>query len=156
MGGENYTADTVTCESCNETELVYKIQTENGVVNKCLTCLAVNQGKQQLDLPFETYIQQETGTVMKDLGIDDRRELQYESAHEWFIVLKRIQQDNPILHQDTPNTDTDTDTDTRSETITCIREYLIEIMGEAAYYPPSRIITSNGDPAQKTLQEITP
>jgi hypothetical protein len=156
MGGENYTPDTVTCERCNETELVYRIQTENKVVNQCLTCLAVNQGKQQLDLPFETYIQQETGDVMEDLGINDRRELQYESAHEWFIVLKRIQQDNPILHQDTPNTDTDTDTDTRSETITCIREYLIEIMGEAAYYPPSRIITSNGDPAQKTLQEIMP
>lgn len=146
MAPDNYTSEEVECGRCTETELVYTVKTEKGPVNRCLPCLAVERGHEKLRLPFETFIDQETGEMMGELGIADRRKEQYETARDWFLILNRLRRDDPLLRSERDDSD--------SHEVRHVDSFLKEVMGEAAYYAPSDIIDSDGDPAQQTLHEI--
>lgn len=119
-----------TCDYCDSSDLAYGLESDRGTVARCIPCLAVEQGQQQLSLPYDAF--------------EDSKyaESSYNSARDWFRILARIRQDDPILKRDPE------DFGTVGEST---RTFLTNIMGSAAHYPPSEIIDADGDPAQTTL-----
>lgn len=118
------------CDYCETEELAYELNSDRGQVVRCIPCLAIEQGQQKLSLPFEAF---------EDF---DHKESSYNSARDWFRVLARIRQDDPIIKRD-PD-----DIGTVNEDM---RTFLTNIMGSAVHYPPSEIVEADGDPGQATL-----
>ena len=124
-----------TCDYCGTEELVYEMSPmRGGTVHRCLECLAIEQGQQKLNLPLDSY---------DDLN-DDLLQSGYKGARSWFKVLARIKNDDPIVKRDE---------DAIGTLPEDRREMLLNLMGSAAYYPPSEIIDADGDPEQTTLSE---
>ena len=119
----------VTCDYCDSTDLAYELRSDRGDVARCIPCLAVEQGQQQLGLPFEAFVD------------FDHAESSYEDARDWYRILARIRQDDPILKRDPDDFGTVGDG---------IRTFLTNIMGSAAHYSPSEIVEADGDPGQVT------
>jgi len=120
------------CDYCDTDELVYELESDRGTVRRCLPCLAIERGQQQLSLPYDAFVD------------FDHAESSYESVRDWWRILARIRQDDPIIKRD-PEAFGTVGEDTRT--------FLTNIMGSAAHYPPSEIIESDGDPAQTTLED---
>lgn len=135
------------CDYCDTDELVYEMSPmRGGTVYRCLECLAIEQGQQKLDTPFEKFIDNENheeNPIFEDAEHwNEHRRRSYEGARSWFKVLARIKNDDPLVKRDEDAIGTLPEER---------REMLIHLMGSAAYYSPSEIIESNGDPEQATL-----
>jgi len=107
------------CDYCDTTDLVYELRSGKGPVNRCIPCLAIEQGQQQLDLPYE---------IFEDA---DYAEDSYETAAAWFRILARWRSDDPILKRD-PNALGTVHEDTRA--------FLQNFMGADAHKPPSELV----------------
>lgn len=130
-----------TCDYCGSEELAYELESHRGPVCRCIECLAIEQGQQQLEMPFDTWLERDE-LEAPDVDPFDPRKHDYKTARAWFTVLARIKDDDPIVKRDP---------DAIGTIFEDTREFLINIMGEAAHYPPSEIIESDGDPAQTEL-----
>lgn len=128
------------CDYCDGTELVYELSVRGGSKSRCIECLAIEQGQRQFSLPFETWLDQDD---LDGPGIEpfDPRENDYKTLRSWFKILARIKDDDPIIKRDPDATGT---------VFEDTREFLINVMGAAAYYSPSEIIEAGGDPGQTT------
>lgn len=136
----------VQCDYCDRSALAYKLQSNRGEVEKCIPCLAIEQGQQQLDTPFSEFIdneKHETSPVFDDEEHwREHRELAYQSARDWWTVLARIQDDEVLVKRD-------------PEAIGALNEhtrtFLINIMGDEAHHPPSEVVGSEVHAAQVKL-----
>jgi hypothetical protein len=122
----------VTCSVCGADELAYELGSDRGTVARCLPCLAVERA--QTDCGWETFQRYD----------EDLQQYMIETTNDWLRILARIRQDDPILKQD-PDSIVTVGGDTR--------EFLTNVMGSAAHYPPSEIVASGGHPGQTTLAE---
>ena len=142
-GGEN---EDPQCGYCGRSELAYELESDRGVVERCIPCLAVEQGQQQFETPFEEFIdnsKHETSPVFDDAEHwRDHRRLSYESAKDWWTVLARIQDDDPLVKRDE---------DAIGTLNNHTREFLTNIMGSEAYHPPSEVAGSEVHAAQVKL-----
>lgn len=141
--------DTSECDYCGRPELAYEMRSGRGVVTRCIPCLAIEQGQQQLDMPFAEFIDDskyEDSLVFDDAeDWDDHRKLSYESARDWLTVLARIQDDEVLVKSDSEAIDT-----LNEHT----REFLMNIMGSEAHHPPSMIVGSEVHPTQVKLGDV--
>lgn len=125
------------CGYCGRAELAYELRSDKGMVTRCIPCLAIEQGQQQFQMPADEFLDEtkhEDSIVFDDE--DDWREhrrLAYESAGDWFRVLARIQDDDPLVKRDP---------DAIGTLNEHTREFLTNIMGSEAHHPPSEIVES--------------
>ena len=136
------------CDYCGTDELVYEMSPmRGGTVHRCLECLAIEQGQQKLDTPFEEFIDNENheeSPIFEDAeDWDEHRRRSYEGARSWFRVLARIKNDDPLVKRDEDAIGTLPEER---------REMLIRLMGSDAYCSPSEIIGANAEQAQ--LDEV--
>lgn len=126
-----------TCDYCDGTNLVYRLESGRGPVNRCIPCLAVEQGQQQLRMPFEKFIDTEDYGVVYETREDllSARRGSYEKARDWFRVLARIFVDEPVLMRAPDDFGTVNDH---------TRSFLTNIMGEDAHKPPSVVAEEGG------------
>jgi len=130
---------TAHCDYCDSEELVYTLQPERGAeVNRCIECLAIEQGQQKVKLPFGTWL--DRGTVESpdaddapDFEAFDPREHDYKTIQAWFRVLARLKDDDPIVERDP---------DAIGTIFEDTREFLINVMGEDAHKRPSELRSS--------------
>ena len=127
-------SDGITCGYCDSPELAYRLESDRGPVTRCIPCLAVERGQSQLRLPFDVFVD------------FDHAESSYDGARDWYRILARIRQDDPIIKRDPEDFGTVGDG---------IRTFLTNIMGSAAHYPPSEIIEAGGDPGQSNIADHT-
>jgi hypothetical protein len=125
----------VQCGYCDSEHLAYELGSDRGRVVRCIPCLAIEQGQQKLRLPLDSY----------DALDDDLLVSGYESARDWYRILARIQQDEPILKRDSE------DFGTVNENL---RTFLTNIMGQDAHYPPSEVAGSDLAVGQMTFGEV--
>jgi len=124
------------CDYCDGDELVYELEpARGGTVNRCLECLAIEQGQQKFSLPFERWIDQEMTEPPEhpdapDFEPYDPREMDYRVARAWFRVLARIKDNKPILKREEDAIGSIAD-----ET----RTFLTNLMGNDAYKRPSEL-----------------
>jgi hypothetical protein len=154
MGSQNNPSDKsnneLACDYCGRTELAYEMRSDKGIVNRCIPCLAIEQGQQQLDTPFSEFID---NTKHEDSPIFDdaedwrnHRKLAYESARDWWTVLARIQDDDQLVKRDP---------DAIGTLHESTRTFLTNIMGEEAHYPPSEVAGSEVHASQVQLGDST-
>lgn len=123
----------VSCDYCGSEELAYELRSDRGIKSRCIPCLAIEQGQGKLRLPLDSY---------DDLD-DDLLQSGYEGARDWFRVLARWRQDDPLVKRDP--------SDPGPTLAESTRTFLSNIMGSAAHYPPSEVVEGAGDPEQTTL-----
>lgn len=140
---------TETCDYCDTTNLVYRLESDRGAVNRCIPCLAIEQGQQKFQMPFEVWLDrddieppdQDKFPDAPDFDAFDPREHDYKTARAWFTVLARVRSDKPILKRD-------------PEAIGTIfedtREFLINFMGADAHKRPSELVSSAGSGNDQT------
>lgn len=142
-------SDDVECDYCGRTELAYELRSDRGIVHRCIPCLAVERGQHQLNIPFDEFIDntKHEDSPVFDTAEDwrDHRRLTYESAQDWYVVLARIINDDPIVKRD-PD-----DYGTLHEHT---RVFLTNIMGSEAHYPPSEVAGSQVHVEQTTLNGV--
>lgn len=131
----------VECDYCGSTELAYELESGRGPVCRCIECLAIEQGQQKLNMPFDVWIDRDIVEPPEhpdapDMEPYDPRELGYKTAKAWFQVLARLKDDDPLVKRD-PDTHGTISEDTR--------EFLINIMGKDAHKRPSDLYTTGGD-----------
>ena len=132
------TDDADQCDYCDGTELVYRLNSDRGPVNRCIECLAIEQGQQQFTLPFDVWLDrddidppdQEKFPDAPGFDPFDPREHDYHTARAWFIILARLKDDEPILKRDP---------DAIGTVFEDTREFLINIMGSDAHKRPSEL-----------------
>jgi diaminopimelate decarboxylase len=79
--------DGVECGYCGTDTLTYEMHSDRGVVNRCIACLALEQG-------------QPPGPEMLDSYDEDLREASLTSSRAYLTILCRVRQDDPILLRD--------------------------------------------------------
>jgi hypothetical protein len=104
-------------------------------VNRCLECLAIEQGQQKLSSPFDVFIDRDMvePSDHPDDPIEepfDPRKLSYNVGRAWYTVLARIKDDDPIVKRDPDAIGTIAD-----ET----RTFLTNLMGSDAHKRPSEL-----------------
>jgi hypothetical protein len=125
-----------TCGYCDTDELVYELEpARGGTVNRCLECLAIEQGQQKFSRPFENWIDQDMTEPpdhpdAPDFEPYDPRAMDYRVAKSWFRVLARIKDDDPIVKRDPDAIGT-----IAEET----RTFLTNLMGSDAHKSPSEL-----------------
>ena len=117
------------CDYCGNEHMAYRLESDKGPVNRCITCLAIEQGQQQFSLPFEVWVDRDE-LEAPDVESFDPRKHDYKTAQAWFRSLARIRQDEPILKKDS---------DAIGTVFEDTREFLINIMGKDAYKRPSEL-----------------
>lgn len=116
------------CGYCNETGLVYKLREQSrGAVNRCIECLAIEQGQQQFRLPFGAFVDEKN---------EDLAETSYENARDWNRILARVKDDEPIIKRDPDAIGTVNER---------IREFLTNVMGADAHKRPSELIDGESE-----------
>lgn len=125
----------VECGYCGSSELAYELESDRGVMNRCIRCLAIEQGQQKLSLPFDVWVDRDDieppeGDDTPDFEAFDPTRSDYETARAWFKILARIVQDDPIIKRDPDDIGTVCD-DTR--------EFVTNIMGADAHKRPSEL-----------------
>lgn len=106
------------CDYCGTSELAYELRSDRGPVVRCLQCLAIERGQSGLQMPFEAFVDFEYA------------ESSYESTRDWFRILARIRQDDPILKRDP---------DAIGTVGESTREFLTNVMGSDAHKKPSAL-----------------
>lgn len=132
---EQYTAGTLQCNYCDGTDLVYELESDRGRVNRCIECLAIEQGQQKFSLPFDVWLDRDE---IEPMGVEgepdfepfDPRKQDYETVRAWFQVLARLKDDDPLVKRDPDAIGTISEN---------TREFLTNIMGEDAHKPPSEV-----------------
>ena len=119
MASDNSKDGSKQCDYCDTINLVYELEWGKGPVNRCIPCLAIEQGQQQLDLPYE---------IFEDA---DYAEHSYETAAAWFRILARWRSDDPILKRD-PDALGTVHEDTRT--------FLQNFMGADPHKSPSELV----------------
>ncbi|WP_435065926.1 hypothetical protein [Halobaculum sp. EA56] len=134
----------LTCGYCDTDELVYELESDRGPVRRCIECLAIEQGQQQLSLPFDVWIDRDDieppeADDAPDFEPFDPVRSDYETARAWFSVLARLKDDDPIVKRDP---------DTHGTIAESTREFLANVMGEDAHKRPSELrqeVSSGGE-----------
>lgn len=124
----------VECDYCDGTDLVYEIDIRGGSKHRCIPCLAIEQGQQNLTKPFEKFIDDDDwdGIVFDSQEEwDEHRKLSYVAAKDWYTVLARIIDNEAIVKRDP---------DAISTLHEHRREFLTNIMGEEAHHRPSELV----------------
>jgi len=140
------------CDYCDGTDLVYEFHPgRGGTVHRCIECLAIEQGQQQLDMPFEVWINRDDiePTDHPDDPIEDPfdpRKMGYETARAWFRVLARLKDDDPIIKRDP---------DAIGTVAENTREFLTNVMGEDAHKRPSEIRAESSPTEQEGVTRNT-
>lgn len=125
-----------TCDYCDTDELVYELEPgRGGTVNRCIPCLAIEQGQQQLSLPFDAWLDRDD---VEPMGVEgepdfepfDPREHDYKVARAWFQILARIKDDSPILKRDP---------DAIGTVFEDTRKFVTNLMGSDAHKRPSEL-----------------
>lgn len=129
--------DDVECGYCGRSALAYELRSDRGMVTRCIPCLAIEQGQQSLRTPYDRYDD-------SDVLDEDSRRRAWDSAADWFTVLARIQDDDPLVKRDPDATGTLAES---------TRTFLTNIMGSEAHYPPSEVVGSEVHAAQVSLTE---
>ena len=125
----------VECDYCGSEHLAYELDSDRGPVSRCIECLAIEQGQQQLNLPFDVWLDRDMVESpdhpdAPDIEPFDPRELDYKSAKAWFQVLARLKDDDPLVKRDP---------DAHGTICEDTREFLINIMGADAHKHPSEL-----------------
>lgn len=119
----------VRCDYCDSDELAYELQSGRGPVVRCIECLAIERGQPRITWEgFQDYpehLQKHT----------------FQKASDWFTILARLKDDEPIIKRDP---------DAMATVSDGTRAFLQNVMGSAAHYSRSEIIESDGDPGQTT------
>ena len=139
------------CDLCDTDELVYRLESDRGSVNRCIECLAIEQLQQQVNLPFEVWIDrdeieppdQDKFPDAPEFDPFDPREHSYETVRSWARVLARLKDDDPIVKRD-PDAIGTIFEDTRT--------FLTNFMGSDAYQRPSDLISTGGN---ETIESFT-
>lgn len=136
-----------TCDYCGTDELAYALESDRGTLNRCIECLAIEQIQRQFSLPFDAWLDRDEIEPMDhpdapDFETFDPREHDYMTARAWATILARLKDDEPIVKRDP---------DAIGTIFEDTREFVTNIMGSAAHFPPSEIIEADGDPAQSEL-----
>jgi len=123
------------CDYCGSNHMAYELQSGKGPVNRCIPCLAIEQGQQKFSLPFDVWIDRDKteppeGENTPDFEAFDPRKHSYKTAQAWFRILARIRQDEPILKRDPDEIGT---------VFEDTREFLTNVMGKDAYKSPSEL-----------------
>lgn len=131
----------VECGYCGTADLAYELESDRGPLRRCIECLAIEQGQQQLNLPFEVWLDRDEieppdHPDAPDIDPFDPRELDYKSAKAWFRVLARLKDDDPIVKRDP---------DAHGTIFEDTREFLVNVMGEDAHKRPSELGQTEGD-----------
>lgn len=130
------------CDYCGSDELVYQLELgRGGSVNRCIECLAVEQGQKQFSLPFEAWLDRDDveppeADDAPDFEAFDPREHDYKTARAWFQVLARIKDDEPIIKRDP---------DAIGTIFKDTRDFLINVMGSDAHKRPSELRASKAE-----------
>jgi hypothetical protein len=109
--------------------MAYELESRKGPVNRCIPCLAIEQGQQKFSLPYESWLSRDELEDMDGETFDPRKH-DYKTAQAWFRILARIREDEPILLRNE---------DKISAVFEDTRTFLINIMGEDAYKSPSEL-----------------
>ena len=124
------------CGYCGTDELVYELHPgRGGAAYRCIECLAIEQIQQQLDLPFERWLDRDdiepSGHPNEpEFEAFDPRKHDYNTARAWAKVLARLKDDSPILKRDP---------DAIGTVFEDTREFLTNVMGSDAHKPPSEL-----------------
>ncbi|MWG36204.1 hypothetical protein [Halomarina oriensis] len=139
--------DEVACSYCDSTALAYELNSDRGPVGRCIPCLAIERGQSGLRQPAESFLDPEPSVVYDTQEKwDEHREQTYTRTRDWYRILARIQQDDPLLKRNPEDIGTVHDS---------IRTFLTNIMGEEAHYPPSDVAGSPVAVGQTTFPEVT-
>lgn len=125
----------VGCDYCGSTDLAYELESGRGPVCRCIECLAIEQGQQKLNMPFDVWIERDMVESpdhpdAPEIEPFDPRELGYNTARAWFQVLARLKDDDPLVKRDP---------DAPGTICEETREFLTNIMGENAHERPSEL-----------------
>jgi len=124
-------SEQVECDYCGSTDLAYELESDRGMVARCIPCLAIEQGQQKINMPFDRFTDFDPGVVYDSKEeVREARKDSYEVCRSWWRVLARIRQDDPILKRDP---------DAIGTIHEHTREFLTNIMGSDAHKPPSEI-----------------
>jgi len=136
------------CGYCGSENLAYELESGKGTVVRCIPCLAIEQGQQKIRMPFDRFVDLEADGIVYDSDeeLRERRQDNYEICRSWWVVLARIQQDDPIVIKDPGEFDTTLHEHTR--------EFLTNIMGLDAHSPPSDVAESDVAVGQTTFEEV--
>lgn len=58
--------DDLACDYCDGTALVYELRSDKVPVNRCIPCLAIEQGQQQISMSFDRFVDFEADGVVYD------------------------------------------------------------------------------------------
>lgn len=136
-GGDSE-SDDATCDYCDSSTLVYELKSDRGLVERCIPCLAIEQGQQAMQIPIDD-------AEASDIFDNDSICRRYTRGRDWFTVLARLSDDKPLVKRD------DDELETLDEST---RNFLTNIMGGDAYHPPSEVVGSEVSVAQQTLGEL--
>lgn len=128
------------CDYCGTDELVYRLESDRGPVNRCIECLAIEQLQQQVSLPFEVWIDrddieppdQEKFPDAPDFEPFDPREYDYQTIQSWARILARLKDDDSIVKRDP---------DAIGTIFEDTREFLVNFMGADAHKRPSELVS---------------
>lgn len=127
-------SDGLTCDYCDGNDLVYELRSDRGPVKRCIPCLAIEQGQPKVSWErFQDYP-------------EDLQKHTFQNAHDWLRILARIVDDDAIIKRDP---------DAIGTVSEGTREFLTNIMGSDAHYPPSEVAGSEVDVAQTTFGEVS-
>jgi hypothetical protein len=125
--------ESVSCDYCGSKHLAYELDSGKGPVARCIPCLAIEQGQQQLKMPFEKFVDLEADGIVYDSDEDLRetRENSYDTCRSWWKVLARWRQDDPLVKRDP--------SEFEPQLHEYTREFLTNIMGKDAHKSPSEL-----------------
>jgi len=123
------------CGHCGTTDLAYQLESDRGPVVRCLECLAIEQIQQQLNMPFEVWIDRDDidppdHPDAPDIDPFDPRRHDYLTARAWGTVLARLKENDPICHPDA---------NSPGAIFEDTREFIINVMGDDAHKRPSEL-----------------
>ncbi|ELZ96628.1 hypothetical protein [Haloferax sulfurifontis] len=134
------------CDYCGSSDLAYTLDSDRGPLTRCIPCLAIEQGQQALDKPFDAFVDLSPGIFHdSEEEVRESRAADYNRARGWFTVLARIQQDEPLLKRDPDAIGTVDDS---------IRTFLTNIMGSDAHYRPSEVAGNPVSAGQATFEDL--
>lgn len=112
---------------------MYEFQLRGGPVYRCIWCIAVERGQDQLRKPFDVFVDFGPGVVVETE--EEAREMaksSYNDARGWFQILSRLVDDDPIIKPDPEAIGTVPEN---------IRTFLTNVMGSDAHKRPSELLS---------------
>lgn len=131
----------VKCDYCGERDLAYELRVNGGTAHRCIECLAIERGLDQVRLPFDVWLDRDDieppeGDDSPEFEPFDARKSDYESVRAWFRILARLKEDDPIIKRDPGAVGTVCES---------VREFLTNVMGADAYKRPPELREGDRD-----------